>query len=54
MATTSAANSGHIGLHWNSLATMSWGELAVMMIKAKESAEMYGDEEARRQFKQKR
>lgn len=54
VATTSAANSGHIGLHWNSLATMSWGELAVMMIKAKESAEMYGDEEARRQFKQKR
>jgi phage terminase large subunit GpA-like protein len=54
VATASAANSGHIGLHWNSLATMSWGELAVMMIKAKESAEMYGDEEARRQFKQKR
>ena len=54
VATTSAANSGHIGLHWNSLSTMSWGELAVMMIKAKESAEMYGDEEARRQFKQKR
>ena len=54
VATTSAANSGHIGLHWNSLASMSWGELAVMMIKAKESAEMYGDEEARRQFKQKR
>ena len=54
VATTSAANSGHIGLHWNSLATMNWGELAVMMIKAKESAEMYGDEEARRQFKQKR
>ena len=54
VATTSAANSGHIGLHWNSLATMSWGELAVMMIKAKESAEIYGDEEARRQFKQKR
>ena len=54
VATTSAANSGYIGLHWNSLATMSWGELAVMMIKAKESAEMYGDEEARRQFKQKR
>ena len=26
------------GLHWNSLASMSWGELAVMMIKAKEAA----------------
>ena len=54
VATTSAANSGHIGLHWNSLATMSWGELAVMMIKAKESAEIYGDEDGRRQFKNKR
>lgn len=54
VATASAANSGHIGLHWNSLATMSWGELAVMMIKAKEAAEIYGDEDGRRQFKQKR
>ena len=54
VATASAANSGHIGLHWNSLATMSWGELAVMMIKAKESAEIYGDEDGRRQFKNKR
>ena len=54
VATTSAANSGHIGLHWNSLATMSFGELAVMMIKAKESAEIYGDEDGRRQFKNKR
>jgi hypothetical protein len=33
---------------------MSWGELAVMMIKAKEAADIYGDEDARRQFKQKR
>jgi phage terminase large subunit GpA-like protein len=54
VATATAANSGHIGLHWNSLATMSWGELAVMMIKAKEASEAYGDEEARRLFKQKR
>lgn len=54
VATSASANSGHIGLHWNSLATMSWGELGVMMIKAAESANLYGDEEPRRQFKQKR
>ena len=54
VATASAANSGHIGLHWNSLASMSWGELAVMMIKAKEAADIYADEDGRRQFKQKR
>jgi len=54
VATASAANSGHIGLHWNSLASMSWGELAVMMIKGKEDFEVYGSDDARRQFKQKR
>jgi phage terminase large subunit GpA-like protein len=54
VATASAANSGHIGLHWNSLASMSWGELAVMMIKGKEDYEVYGSDDARRQFKQKR
>jgi phage terminase large subunit GpA-like protein len=54
VATASSTNSGYVGLHWNSLASMSWGELAVMMIKSKEQAEIYGDEEQRRIFKQKR
>jgi hypothetical protein len=54
IATKAASNSGHVGLHWNSLATMSWGELGVMMLKAKEAADVFGDEEPRRIFKQKR
>jgi phage terminase large subunit GpA-like protein len=54
VATSPSANAGHIGLHWNSLATVSWGELGVMMLKAKEAADQYGDEEPRRIFKQKR
>jgi hypothetical protein len=33
---------------------MSWGELGVMMLKAKEANELYGDPDARRVFKQKR
>jgi hypothetical protein len=33
---------------------MSWGELGVLMLKAKASADEYGDEEPRRIFKQKR
>lgn len=45
---------GHIGLHWNSLASMSWGELSIMLLKSKESADLYGDDQPRRQFKQKR
>lgn len=54
VATAASANTGHIGLHWNSLASMSWGELGVLMLKAKASADEYGDEEPRRIFKQKR
>ena len=54
IATASSTNSGHIGLHWNALATMSWGELGVLMLKAKESVDQYGDDNARMQFKQKR
>ena len=54
VATTVSSNKGYVGLHWNSLATMSWGELGVMMIKAKQAADEYGDEEPRRIFKQKR
>jgi phage terminase large subunit GpA-like protein len=54
VATASASNSGYVGLHWNSLASMNWGELGVLMLKAKEAADQYGDEEPRRIFKQKR
>lgn len=54
IATSVASNSGHVGLHWNSLATMSWGELGVMLIRASEFSDVYGDEEQRRIFKQKR
>ena len=54
VATASSTNTGYVGLHWNSLASMSWGELAVLMLKAKEAADVYGDEEPRRIFKQKR
>ena len=48
VATASSANAGHIGLHWNSLATMSWGELAALMLKAKAAYDEYGDDAARR------
>jgi hypothetical protein len=54
VATSVSSNSGHIGLHWNSLATMSWGELAVLFLKAKEALDEYGDEEPLRIFQQKR
>jgi hypothetical protein len=54
IATAASVNAGHIGLHWNALATMSWGELGVLMLKAKESVDQYGDDNARMQFKQKR
>jgi hypothetical protein len=33
---------------------MSWGELGVLMLKAKESSDTYGLDDLRRQFKQKR
>lgn len=54
VATSVSTNAGHIGLHWNSLASMSWSELGALMLKAKASADEYGDEEPRRIFKQKR
>ena len=54
VATNPLAYHGKVGLHWNSLATMSWGELGVQMLKAKEAADVYGDNEPRRIFKQKR
>jgi len=54
VATAVSANVGHIGLHWNSLATMSWGELGTMMLRAKEQFDTYGVDDQRRTFKQKR
>jgi len=54
VATSLASQPGHIGLHWNSLASMSWGELGVLMLEASEAYETYGDDAPRRIFKQKR
>ena len=54
VATSPATKAGHVGLHWNSLASMSWGELGVMMLEAKESSDQYGFDDQRRIFKQKR
>ena len=54
VATAVPTRAGHVGLHWNSLAAMSWGELGVMMLEAQEAFEAYGDEAPRRIFKQKR
>lgn len=54
IATKPAATPGAVGLHWNALATMSWGELGVLMLKAAEAVDLYADEEQRRIFKQKR
>ena len=54
VATSPATKAGHVGLHWNSLAAMSWGELGVMMLEAREASDLYGDEAPRRIFKQKR
>jgi phage terminase large subunit GpA-like protein len=54
VSTAPATRSGYVGLHWNSLASMSWGDLGVMMLEASEAADIYGDESPRRIFKQKR
>jgi phage terminase large subunit GpA-like protein len=54
IATAASVNSGHIGLHWNALATMSWGELGVLMLKSKEEYDVYGSDQSRMQFKMKR
>jgi phage terminase large subunit GpA-like protein len=43
-----------VGLHLNALAMMSFGELGRMMLEAKRASVIYGDEEPRRIFKQKR
>lgn len=47
-------NQGKVGLAWNSIATMSWGELAVMWLRAIAALDEFGDEEPLRIFIQKR
>jgi len=54
VSTTVAVNASYVGLHWNAMATMSWGELSVMLLKAKQSMDEFGDEEPLRIFVQKR
>ena len=51
--TAQPQKTGWVGTHVNALASTSWGSLAVDMIKAKEVSETFGDEEARKIFKQK-
>jgi hypothetical protein len=47
------ASKENVGFHWNSLATMSWGKLAEMYLRAKHAARS-GDLSALQQFYQKR
>lgn len=51
-ATAKAEKAGFVGLHVNALASTSWGSLAVDMIKAKEVADVIGDQTPRILFKQ--
>jgi hypothetical protein len=50
-ATTKAEKAGYVGLHVNALASTSWGSLAVDMIKAKQVADLVGDQTPRMLFK---
>jgi hypothetical protein len=50
--TAKAEKAGYVGLHVNALASTSWGSLAVDMIKAKEVADVIGDQTPRILFKQ--
>lgn len=52
VATSKPEKAGFVGLHVNALASTSWGSLAVDMIKAKESADNFGDLTPRILFKQ--
>ena len=47
------AEAGMVGFHYNSIPVRSWGDLAIELIKAKEVATLYGDEQPRRIWKQK-
>ena len=51
VATAKAEKAGFVGLHVNALASTSWGSMAVDMIKAKETADTYGDLEPRKLLK---
>lgn len=51
---TPSSPGGAIGLQWNAIATMSWGELGVLWIKALQALDEFGDEEPLRIFIQKR
>jgi phage terminase large subunit GpA-like protein len=53
-ATSTGSSWGNVGLHWNCLINSSWGKESVRALKAKESADLYGDESGRRVWKQKR
>ena len=50
-ATTKPEKAGYVGLHVNALASTSWGSLAVDMIKAKQVADLVGDQTPRMLFK---
>lgn len=50
-ATAKAEKAGYVGLHVNALASTSWGSLAVDMIKAKQVADLVGDQTPRMLFK---
>jgi len=50
--TAKSEKAGYVGLHVNALASTSWGSLAVDMIKAKEVADVIGDQTPRILFKQ--
>lgn len=52
IATRESQKDGWVGTHVSALASMSWGALAVDMLKAKEFSDEYGDESARKSFKQ--
>jgi phage terminase large subunit GpA-like protein len=49
--TAKAEKAGYVGLHVNALASTSWGSLAVDMIKAKQVADLVGDQTPRMLFK---
>ena len=53
-ATTQSSSWGSVGLHWNCLCNSSFGKESVKLLKAKEAYDIYGDDQARRIFKQKR
>lgn len=53
VATCESQKEGWVGTHVNSLASSSWGSLAVDMLKAREAYDQYGDDGPRKVFKTK-